>query len=111
MWRANWTLVDDATRFQPTPPSAENQLRVEGANLDEQVFFRVERQTVRKMPRTGDVIFTIRTYVTPLGKLLQAIETPKDMLEALKTMDEDHVEYKGWNTLKPALLAHLERDI
>jgi len=110
VWRANWTLLDDATRFQPTPPSPENQLKIEGADLNKQIFFRVERQTLRKMPRTGDIVFTIRTYVTPLGKLLQEIETPEKMLEALKTMEPEHVAYKGWNTLKPALISHLERD-
>ena len=111
VWRANWTLVDDETRFQPSPPTPENQLKVDGANLDEQIFFRVERQTLRKMPRTGDIVFTIRTYVTPLGKLLRQIESPMAMLEAIRTMDDEHVEYKGWKTLKPALIAHLERDI
>jgi hypothetical protein len=110
VWRANWTLLDDPTRFQPTPPSPENQLKIAGADLNEQIFFRVERQTLRKMPKTGDIVFTIRTYVTPLGKLLQAIETPEKMLEAVKTMEADHVAYKGWNTLKPALIEHLERD-
>lgn len=110
LWRANWTLLDDATRFQPNPPSPENQLKINGADLNTQVFFRVERQTLRKMPKTGDIVFTIRTYVTPLGTLLDTIETPQKMLDALKTMDSDHLEYKGWNTLKPALIAHLERD-
>lgn len=111
VWRANWTLLDDDTRFQPAPPTPENQLKVTGANLDEQIFFRVERQTLRKMPRTGDIVFTIRTYVTPLGELLSQIESPAAMLEAIRSMESEHVEYKGWKTLKPALIAHLERDI
>ncbi|MEN9693061.1 MAG: hypothetical protein RLZZ330_705 [Actinomycetota bacterium] len=111
VWRANWTLLDDDTRFQPAPPTPENQLKISGANLDEQIFFRVERQTLRKMPRTGDIVFTIRTYVTPLGELLKQIDSPSAMLEAIRTMESEHVEYKGWKTLKPALIAHLERDI
>lgn len=110
VWRANWTLLDDATRFQPTPPSAENQLNIAGANLNEQIFFRVERQTLRKLPVTGDIVFTIRTYVTPLGELLRNIESPEKMLKAIKTMEPEHVAYKGWNTLKPALIEHLESD-
>lgn len=110
VWRANWTLLDNATRFQPTPPSPENQLKIAGADLNEQIFFRVERQTLRKMPKTGDIVFTIRTYVTALGQLLQEIETPEKMLEAVRTMEDDHIAYKGWNTLKPALIEHLERD-
>ena len=110
VWRANWTLLDDATRFQPTPPSPENQLKIAGADLNQQVFFRVERQTLRKMPRTGDIVFTIRTYVTPLGELLTRIETSEKLLSAIKTMEPDHVAYKGWNSLKPALIDHLEGD-
>jgi hypothetical protein len=30
---------------------------------------RVERQTLRRLPRGGAIVFTIRVYMTPLGEL------------------------------------------
>ena len=30
---------------------------------------RVEHQTLRRLPRTGAVVFTIRVYMTPLAEL------------------------------------------
>jgi hypothetical protein len=30
---------------------------------------RVERQTLRRLPRSGAVVFTIRVYLTPLKEL------------------------------------------
>lgn len=110
MWRANWTLLDDPTRFQPTPPSLENQFDIENADLNRDIYFRVERQTLRKMPKSQDIVFTIRTYVTPLGELLKTVETAEKMLSAIKSMDSEHIVYKGWLRLKPALIDHLEGD-
>jgi len=30
---------------------------------------RVERQTLRRLPRSGAIVFTIRVYLTPLAEL------------------------------------------
>jgi hypothetical protein len=30
---------------------------------------RVERQTLRRLPRSGAIVFTIRVYMTPLAEL------------------------------------------
>ena len=35
----------------------------------ERVRVRVERQTLRRLPRTGAIVFTIRVYLTPLADL------------------------------------------
>lgn len=106
LWRANWTLLDDPTLFQPTPAQAKAIIEDAGS----QVFFRVERQTLRKLPQTGAVIFTIRTYVDPLSKILQDIDGAIDVLrESLQSTDEHHEQYKGWKFVKPAVLEYLEK--
>ena len=38
-------------------------------NAGEMLFVRSERQTLRKLPATGAVVFTIGVYVAPLGSL------------------------------------------
>ena len=44
---------------RPTPP----------APIPERMRLRVERQTLRRLPRSGAVVFTIRVYLTPLEEL------------------------------------------
>lgn len=106
LWRANWTLLDDPTLFQPAP--AQAKARIEDAGS--QVFFRVERQTLRKLPKTGSVIFTIRTYVDPLSKVLEKVDGASEVLrESLQSTDEHHEHYKGWKFVKPAVLDYLEK--
>jgi hypothetical protein len=33
------------------------------------VYLRLERQTLRKLPESGDILFTIRIYIDPLSAL------------------------------------------
>ena len=37
--------------------------------IPERIRLRVERQTLRRLPRSGAVVFTIRVYLTPLAEL------------------------------------------
>lgn len=37
--------------------------------LPEKMRLRVERQTLRRLPRSGAIVFTIRVYMTPLTEL------------------------------------------
>ena len=105
LWRANWSLLDDPTLFQPTPAAARAMIEDAG----NQVFFRVERQTLRKLATTGAVIFTIRTYVDPLWKVIDQVEGAIQILqESLESTDEHHEQYKGWRYIKPAVLDYIQ---
>ena len=94
-WRSNWTLLDDPAPFQPDAPGARPVTA-------EAVWLRVERQTLRRVG-DGHAVFTIRTYVEPLtaldGPTIEAIEA------ALADAPDDVVAYKGWQHLRPAVLA------
>ncbi|MEM8563773.1 MAG: DUF3445 domain-containing protein [Pseudomonadota bacterium] len=60
--RYNWTLQSGNTLCcrpgdEPSPdPEAE-------------LFYRCERQTLRRLPKSGSIVFTIRVYVHPLEQL------------------------------------------
>lgn len=106
LWRANWTLLDDPTLFQPTPAQAKAIIEDAGS----QVFFRVERQTLVKLPETKAVVFTIRTYVNPLKQVLSTIEGSAEILQqSLETTDTEHEMYKGWKYVKPAVLDYISK--
>lgn len=65
--RRNWGVHDHATLFAPEhPPPAAG---VTPANAGDRLWLRSERQTLRRLPHTGAVLFTIRVQVVPLGVL------------------------------------------
>jgi hypothetical protein len=67
VWRRNWFIHPDPALFQPDrPPSGDP---VVGADhcLDD-LHLRSERQTLRRLPETGWVLFTIRIQQDPLGR-------------------------------------------
>ena len=101
-WRLNWTLLDDPALFQPS-------VRRRAPQGDPAAWwFRVERQTLRALPSSGAVLFTIRTYVTALPELLSADpEHGARLLRALDTAPEASTDYKGWRGVADALRATL----
>ena len=68
--RANWFIVaSDAWRYMPEDAPATRFAHVTAANAGETLFVRCERQTLRRLPETGAVLFTIGIAVAPLGTL------------------------------------------
>ncbi|KAL4241326.1 hypothetical protein ABKN59_000083 [Abortiporus biennis] len=59
------------------------------------VWLRVERQTLRRLPRTGAVIFTIRVYQTRVSELVKEPGVPGRMASALRSWPEDVARYKA----------------
>lgn len=102
LWRLNWTIV----------PSPDLHLPPAGAQAPsgEDLTLRVERQTLRRLPRTATILFTIRTHRAPLSAV-EASRADADRLRAtLATVDEETAAYKGWSRLLPGLLERLGDD-
>jgi hypothetical protein len=106
VWRLNWSIVDDPARFQPVsipvgrPVTAENA----GAAL----WLRVERQTLRKLPLTGAVVFTIRTHITRLDRAIETAPHAAALAASLRSMPEPMQDYKNIAPVAQALLAWLD---
>lgn len=72
--RANWFVVASADwRYLPQGDPATRFAHVTADNAGETLFVRSERQTLRRLPRTGAVLFTIGVYVRPLAALSDAV--------------------------------------
>jgi dimethylamine monooxygenase subunit A len=103
--RFNWTLLDDPTLFQP-----RDELRKTSAPPSrpvlEGVHLRVERQTLRALPGTAGVLFTIRTRVDPLWTL--TVDERARLRATLLTVEPDGVAYRGWQALLPEVIEALE---
>ncbi|MGI9657975.1 MAG: heme-dependent oxidative N-demethylase subunit alpha family protein [Gaiellaceae bacterium] len=108
--RFNWSVLDDPTLHQPTGRGrAADASHVTGENAGDQLRLRVERQTIRRLPTTRDVHFTIRVYVRPLAELAA---TPSDALRlaaALEGMGRSMRAYKGLSVLADGAIQWLRR--
>lgn len=59
----------------------------------EWIHLRTERQTLRRLPHSGGVVFTIRTYLTPIVEL--EAEVAGRLGSALRSWPGDVGQYKG----------------
>jgi len=104
-WRLGWGVLDTDDLYQPLDGTAAP--RSGRVGLDDLVV-RIERETLRRFPRTGAVLFTIRTYLRPLREVVDAGGPGVERLvEALATMPDDIAAYKQLEAIRPALAALL----
>jgi hypothetical protein len=106
VWRVNWSLVDTPELFRP-PEHRARPKKVDAARAGAQTWLRVERQTLRRLPACGDVVFGIRTYVEPLAGV--SPEVAQALALRVREMPADMAAYKGIATIRAPLLAWLER--
>ncbi len=59
LWRANCLIYSDPDLFQPRPEDIKRQL------TGTKRWVRVERQTLRKLPQSGAIVFGIHSSVVP----------------------------------------------
>lgn len=96
--RVNWTcqahsnyyavglnhITDNVTKVKP----------LEAEELDfQKVYLRNERQILIRLPRTNSIVFTIRTYLTPMTKL-RGEEAKDDLTAAIEALPEATRRYK-----------------
>lgn len=75
----------------------------------EQLKFRSERQSLRRLPRTGAIVFTIRTYFLPIKDMVNEPYVPGRLYDGVMAWDEDVGSYKGLEKYRDALLPYLQK--
>ncbi|MEM9277102.1 MAG: DUF3445 domain-containing protein [Pseudomonadota bacterium] len=74
-------------------------------------FLRIEHQTLRKLPASGDILFTIRIHIDPIEMLAKRSDRAKLIPEFVKTiraMSEAEMDYKGFDKGSERLIDLLE---
>lgn len=99
--RFNWTVQIGPKRFTPARPHKADL-------TPDDLHLRVERQTIRKLPETGAVLFTIRICVDPLGSALVPSEDRAAFAHAWRGASQDVRNYKGWAVLDETVEALLD---
>lgn len=67
------------------PNESEGEVEVTPAMMR----LRMERQTLRRLPKTGAIVFTIRTYVVPVEELAKEPGVPGRAASAIRSWPED----------------------
>jgi hypothetical protein len=106
--RCNWFVSPTPKLRWIAEGSAEEQFaHVTPDNAGETLFVRSERQTLRKLPETGAIVFTIGIYRAALGTLSR--ENIACMAEALATIPEPEAGRRGAAHFAPQLQAYAAR--
>lgn len=71
-------------------------------------FFRSERQTLRRLPKSGGVVFTIRTYFHPVTEIAEEDYVPGRLASAVRSWGDDVSRYKGKVKYQDVLLEYLD---
>ena len=71
--------------------------------------FRSERQSLRRLPRSGGVVFTFRTYFHPIVEIANEPYIPGRLADAIRSWDVDVSEYKGKERYEEVLLEYLDK--
>ncbi|KAF2402628.1 hypothetical protein EJ06DRAFT_547880 [Trichodelitschia bisporula] len=74
----------------------------------EAMHFRSERQSLRRLPRSGGVVFTIRTYFHPITEISQEPYVPGRLAAAVRSWSDDVAHYRGSAVFKEQMLKYLD---
>ncbi|MGZ5792163.1 MAG: heme-dependent oxidative N-demethylase family protein [Croceibacterium sp.] len=106
--RCNWFVSPTpALRWLAEGSSEVQFAHVTPDNAGETLFIRSERQTLRKLPETEAIVFTIGIYVAPLGSLSR--ENIARMAESLSTIPDPEARRRGAPSFAPQLQAYAAR--
>jgi len=105
-WRCNWNVVDAPDLYLKVGSPATG---ITAENAGSRLWIRCERQTLRKLPKSGDVLFTIRTYIRPLSILESLPALAINLMRALEQIPAETRTYKSQPPFRAALMKYLDR--
>jgi dimethylamine monooxygenase subunit A len=107
--RHNWTVQWSDARYTPDgTPLREQAALAPSGQEHHQLFLRVERQTIRRLPVSGAVLFTIRIRLSKLADLLAQSEHAAAFARAWETAPQPVRDYKKWAVLERHVAALLK---
>lgn len=99
VWRSNWIIQDHPALFQPQIPSGQL------VKIPDELWIRMERQTLRRLPATNGILFTIRGYQQPLPEYLsRSKKIAQDTRTLVERLPDDVAQYKSVLKYRPAIM-------
>ncbi len=106
--RCNWFVAPTpALRWIDSAAPGETFADVTPENAGNTLFVRCERQTMRRLPDTGAILFTIGVYVTPLASL--SGENVARLALSVATIPPREAERRGARWFAPQLAQYAAR--
>lgn len=108
--RLNWSIYTDDELHHPQPKSRPRHWFEDAAEFS--AFVRVERQTLRRLPVSGDILFTVKIYVDPI----EAFRTHPDgarlalgLRDNVLSLNAGQLAYKALDRGRERLVRALEQ--
>jgi hypothetical protein len=106
--------VDDGLAWSDSIGSEDGQVgnfgwdTAEKDRIIKHHWFRSERQSLRRLPRSGVVVYTIRTYFHPVVEMAEEQYVPGRLANAVRSWGDDVAKYKGRERYGDVLLEYLD---
>lgn len=116
--RFNWSIQAGDALYHPLSNVARidratgRPIRFADMNEAARAFVRVERQTLRKLPVSGDILFTIRIHIDPIALLRSRPDRAAlagSFADQLLELDGEQLDYKGLTADRDRLVAVLRK--
>ena len=104
--RCNWFIAATDERRWVAEPPEQAFAHVTHENAGSTLFVRSERQTLRRLPKTGAILFTIGIYVTPLGQLSPG--NVQRLAEAMRSLLDGEGERRGAGAYAHGLIGYAD---
>lgn len=105
--RFNWSIVDSPELHLTEEKYATDfNSKITAQNVPEKLWLRVERQTLRRLPVSRGILFTIRTY-HPIAQVIEKHEVAAQLANAIQALSPNMQKYKNLLPFRQALLAYL----
>ena len=105
--RCNWFIAATGNKRWVAGPPEQSFAHVTPENAGETLFVRSERQTLRRLPQTGAILFTIGIYIAPFGELSQP--NRQRLAAAVASLIEGEGDRRGAGAYAGALIGYANR--
>ncbi len=105
--RCNWFIAATGKKRWVAEPPRQAFAHVTPEKAGNTLFVRSERQTLRRLPQTGAILFTIGIYVAPFGELSQP--NRQRLAAAIGSLIEGEGDRRGAGAYAGALIGYANR--
>jgi len=117
VYRLNWSIkVSDQLDMTSRQTATLNQLLTDRLptltveTIGEQLYLRIERQTLTRLPKSGAILFGIHTYQNRLDQeLAERPDAAQRIKSVLSTAPAGMISYKGITAYLPLLINYLNK--
>lgn len=105
--RLNWSIYDSPELFQPVGSKPEVTMKRKDIR---DLHLRVERQTIRKIPDQGSIVFTVRVHVDPLLSISKEQDLLDDLNLAIANLPQEMKEYKAMDQIEKEVTDWIQKN-